>query len=313
MRQDTLLKNENGLTPVIGVVLMIVIVFLIGAVIAATLLGGEQEEKLASAPLAKLSVSEYNNTTLKIDHDGGELIEFDNSTTSVILNVAGTDYLLDASTLKSMDTGEEKLLLLRDLEGNLIPRNAGDTATFKVIDLRTKKPIFTQEITFKEGFEPEPEYQSGINGHYYLGTVFGGTPVNRTDSRIKFAELASARFYGSDIENWPYGVLNTTDSFSVVYEGLIKTEQNSNYTFYLTSDDWAQLYIDGTKIISESTSSSRHARTVNTATISLPSGYHQIRVEMKEYAGTSILHLEWASDSFSRRFVENFYHKASST
>jgi len=315
MGQDNLLKNDNGLTPVIGVLLMLVIVFLMGTVIAISLLGGEQEDKLASAPLALLSVSEYNNTTLKIGHKGGDVIEFNNSTTSVILNVEGTDYFLNSSALESLGAGNEKLLLLKDREGNLIPIKAGDFAIFKVIDLRTQKLIFTQEMTFTKSSEPAIKYQSGITGYYYRGTSFSGTAINRTDSRIKFAENAylSSSLYGSDIENWPDGILNTTNNFSVIYKGLIETEQDSNYTFYLTSDDWAQLYIDGTKIISEPTPLSRHARTINTATIDLPAGYHQIRVEMKEYAGTSILHLEWASNSFSRRFVDNFYREASST
>jgi len=153
MRPDNLLKNRDGLTPVIGVVLMLVIVFLMAVIIATSLLG-EHEGKLASAPLAILSVSEYNNTTLKIDHKGGDFIEFDNLTTSVILNVAGIDYLLDASTLESLEAGDEKLLLLKDREGNSIPINAGDLVTFKVVDLRTQKPIFTQEITFTNVSEP---------------------------------------------------------------------------------------------------------------------------------------------------------------
>ncbi len=313
MRPDNLLRNKYGLSPVIGVLLMLLIVFLMGAVIAASLLGGEQKEKLAPAPLASLSVGEYNNTTLKIDHNGGEFLEFDNSTTSVILNVAGKDYLLDASALESLGVGDEKLLPMKDRDGNSIPINAGDFATFKVIDLRTQKPVFIQEITFKEGYEPEAKYQSGLIGYYYRGVNFSGTAVKRTDLRLKFAEssYSTARLYGSDIENWPYDILNTTNNFSVDYEGLIKIEHNSNYTFYLTSDDWAQLYIDGTTVIKEPTASTRHAKTTNAATIYLPAGYHEIRVEMKENAGTSILHLEWASDSFSRRFAENFYHDAS--
>ncbi len=322
MRPDNLLKNIDGLAPVIGNVLMLLIVFLIGAALAVSLFGGENGEKLTPAPLANLRVSEYNNSTLKIDHNGGDVIEFDNSRTSVILNVAKKNYLLNASTLGSFRVGENKLLLLKDREGNSIPTKAGDVATFKVIDLGTQKPIFTQKITFTEGYEPEiknqsepaVKYQSGITGYYYQGVSFSGTPVNHTDSRLKFAEntYAAASLYGTDIENWPYGILATTDSFSVVYEGLIKIEQDSSYTFYLTSDDWAQLYIDGNTVITESSSSVRHSKTTNTGTASLPAGYHQIKVEMKEYAGTSILRLEWASGSFSRCFVENFYHEVSS-
>ncbi len=314
-RQGDLLENKNGLAPVMGAVLMLVIVFLIGAVIAISLLGGEQENKLASAPLASLKVGEYNNTTLKIDHRGGDFIEFEDSTTAVILNIAGKDYLVDASDLESLGVGDEKLLLLKDTEGNLIPRNAGDAATFKVIDLRTRKPIFTQEITFTNGYESATKYQSGITGCYYQDVFFSGTAVNRTDSRIRFAEdsYLPSSLYESDIEDWPYNILNTRDYFSVAYEGLIKIEQDSNYTFYLTSDEWAQLYIDGIPVIKEPTFSIRHSRTTTETAIPLTAGYHQIRVEMKEYAGASVLHLEWASDSFSRCFVENLYHEISST
>ncbi len=315
--RPNLLKNLDGLSPLIGIVLMLAITFLLAGVIAASLFGGEHEDNLAPAPVASLSVSEYNNTTLRIVHNGGELIFFDNSTTSIILNVEGNDYFLDSSTLGSLKVGETKMLLLKDRKGNLIPKKAGDVATLKFIDLKTQKPIFTQEIKFTygsesvtQGSEPAVEYLPGITGYYYLGNSFSGTAVNRTDSRLKFAETTynAANLYGSDINDWPNGILNTRDNFSVVYVGLIKIEQKSNYTFCLTSDDWAQLYINGTAIIKEPISPPKHSKTTNNATISLPAGYHQIRVEMKEYTGTSILHLEWSSEYFSRRYVENFYH-----
>jgi flagellin-like protein len=315
--RPNLLKNLDGLSPLVGTVLMLAITILLAGAIDATLFGGEHEDDLAPAPVASLSVSEYNNTTLKIVHNGGELINLDNSTTSVILNVEGNNYLLDLSPLGSLKVGETKMLLLKDKNGNMIPKKAGDIATLKLIDLKTQKLIFTQEIKFTygtesvtQGSEPTVEYLPGIIGYYYLGNSFNGTAVNRTDSRIKFAETTynAASLYGSDITDWPYGILSTRDNFSVVYVGLIKIEQKSNYTFYLTSDDWAQLFINSTAIIKEPTSTTRHSKTTNNVTIPLPTGYHQIRVEMKENTGTSILHLEWSSEFFSRCFVENFYH-----
>jgi flagellin-like protein len=316
--KPNLLKNLDGLSPLIGTVLVLAITFLLAGVIATSLFGGEHEDDLAPAPAASFSVAEYNNTSLKVVHSGGESINFDNSTTSVILNVDGKDgknYFLNSSSLGSLGAGETKMLPLKDREGNLIPKKAGDVATLKFIDLKTQKPIFTQEIKFIYGSESVTqesesavEYLPGIIGHYYLGKSFSGTAENRTDSRLRFAENASHldSKYGSDIVNWPKSILNTTDNFSVVYEGLIKIEQKSNYTFYLTSDDWAQLYINGSPVISESYT--KHNKTTNNATISLPAGYHPIRVEMKEYTGTSILHLNWSSESFSSDFVKNFYH-----
>jgi flagellin-like protein len=315
--KPNLLKNLDGFSPLVGAVLMLAITILLAGIITASLFGGEYEDNLAPAPVASLSVSEYNDTALKIVHSGGEVINLDNSTTSIILNVEGNNYFLDSSTLGSLKVGETKLLLLKDKKGNMIPKKAGNFATIKIIDLRTQKLIFTQEIKFTygaesvtQGSESTVEYLPGITGYYYLGNSFSGTAVNRTDSRLKFAETTynAANLYGSDITDWPYGILGTRDNFSVVYIGLIKIEQKSNYTFYLTSDDWAQLYINSTAIIKEPVSPTKHSKTTNNATISLPIGYHQVRVEMKEYTGTSILHLEWSSEFFSRRFVESFYH-----
>jgi len=309
---ENLLKNRAGLAPLIGTALMLAIVFLIVALIASAFFAGNNTDNLDPAPLASLRVYEYNTSTLKIEHRGGDPIDFSNSTTSVILDVAEKNNLLEASNLEVLKVGDTKLLPLTDIKGNLIPINAGDLATFKVIDLRTKKPVFIQNIRFMNGIDTE--YQPGIVGYYYKGLYFSGPAVKHTDSRLKFAEntYSSASLYGSDIENWPYGILNTTDYFSVVYEGVIKIEQNSSYTFYLTSDDWAQLYIDGKTVIKEPSSSARHPKTTKTGTIFLPPGYHHIRVEMREYLGTSILCLEWSSESFSKCFVDSLYHEASS-
>ncbi|WP_082099763.1 PA14 domain-containing protein [Methanosarcina sp. 2.H.T.1A.8] len=335
MMSENLLKNRAGLAPLIGTALMLAIVFLIVALIASAFFAGNNPDNLDPAPLADLRVYEYNTSTLKIEHRGGDPIDFSNSTTSVILDMAGKNNLLEASNLEVLKVGDTKLLPLKDRKGNLIPINAGDFATFKVIDLRTKKPVFIQNIRFMNGIDTEyqpgndteyqpgndteyqpgndTKYKPGIVGYYYQGTHFNGPAVKHTDSRLKFAEntYLAASIHGSDIQNWPYGILNTLDTFSVVYEGFIKIEQNSSYTFYLTSDDWAQLYIDGTTVIKEPSSSARHPITTKTGTIYLPAGYHKIRVEMREYQGTSILFLEWSSESFSKCFVDSLYHTAS--
>lgn len=353
MTPENLLKNRAGLAPLIGTALMLVIVFLIVAIIASVYFAGSHQDNLEPAPLADLRVYEYNTSTLKIEHLGGDSIDFSSSTTSVILDMAGKNNILEASNLEVLKAGDIKLLPLKDRNGNLIPINAGDLVTFKVIDLRTKKPVFIQDIRFMNGndtkykpgndtkykpgndtkykpsndtkykpgndteYKPsnDTEYRPGIVGYYYLGTHFNGSAVKHTDSRLKFAEntYLAARIHGSDIQNWPYGILNTLDNFSVVYEGFIKIEQNSSYTFYLTSDDWAQLYIDGTTVINEPSSSARHPTTTKTGTIYLPAGYHKIRVEMREYLGTSILFLEWSSESFSKCFVDSLYYEASPT
>jgi flagellin-like protein len=176
--KPNLLKDLDGLSPLIGTVLVLAITFLLAGVIATSLFGGEHEDDLTPAPVASLSVAEYNNTTLKVIHNGGDSIDFDNSTTSVILNFDGKDvknYFLDSSSLGSLGVGETKMLPLKDREGNLIPKKAGDVATLKFIDLKSQKPIFTQEIKFVYGSESATKATPTISWNNPADITYGTT------------------------------------------------------------------------------------------------------------------------------------------
>ncbi|WP_156164142.1 type IV pilin, partial [Methanosarcina sp. 2.H.T.1A.15] len=179
MMSENLLKNRAGLAPLIGTALMLAIVFLIVALIASAFFAGNNPDNLDPAPLADLRVYEYNTSTLKIEHRGGDPIDFSNSTTSVILDMAGKNNLLEASNLEVLKVGDTKLLPLKDRKGNLIPINAGDFATFKVIDLRTKKPVFIQNIRFMNGIDTE--YQPGNDTEYQPGNDTEYQPGNDTE------------------------------------------------------------------------------------------------------------------------------------
>lgn len=97
MKFKSLFTDEDAVSPVIGVILMVAITVILAAVIGAFVLGigGSQE----AAPQATLSfsyddggdgfsdgVAPYNDS-ITINHDGGETV----STTSLTYNVGGTD------------------------------------------------------------------------------------------------------------------------------------------------------------------------------------------------------------------------------
>ena len=73
-------------------------------------------------------------------------------------------------------------------------------------------------------------------------------------------------------------------NFAVQYDGLVKMTENSAYTFTLTCDDCARLYVDGRLVAECAYDEKRGAGTTVSATGTLPlaSGFHRIKVEYAE-------------------------------
>jgi flagellin-like protein len=84
-------RNEDAVSPVIGVILMVAITVILAAVIAAFVfgLGGSQQ----AAPTASIMAANNPDTTaidLKIQHKGGDMLKGGDWKLSVV-NAAGTD------------------------------------------------------------------------------------------------------------------------------------------------------------------------------------------------------------------------------
>jgi len=87
MNIKELLTEDRGVSPVIGVILMVAITVILAAVIGAFVLGlGDQAS--TSAPQAQISVDDVdadaNNVTLR--HSGGQTLELD-ETRFIVENV----------------------------------------------------------------------------------------------------------------------------------------------------------------------------------------------------------------------------------
>jgi len=101
MKLNRLLKDDDAVSPVIGVILMVAITVILAAVIATFVLGlGDQVSN--TSPQASFSF-EWNGAsgeedTLKITHDGGETIQAQN------LYVRGTEG--SAGDADNADLGE---------------------------------------------------------------------------------------------------------------------------------------------------------------------------------------------------------------
>ncbi len=137
-----------------------------------------------------------------------------------------------------------------------------------------------------------PGNGTGLLGTYYSGTALSGTPLlTRVDSTIDF--------------NWAGGSPNTavpSDSFSVRWTGQIEARSTETYTFYLSHDDGARMWVNNVQIINNWTD---HAAVEDTGEIALTMGTkYAITVEFYESSGDASCNLYWSTPTvFAKQVV----------
>ncbi|MCX6028459.1 MAG: PA14 domain-containing protein [Chloroflexi bacterium] len=119
---------------------------------------------------------------------------------------------------------------------------------------------------------------TGWWGEYFNNETLSGAPVLvRNDSAINF--------------DWGYdspGSGVNADGFSVRWTRTISFDQGT-YTFFVTHDDGARLWVDDILVLDQWNTCCR----TDTAQVSLTAGMHSIRMEMFDHSGVGIARLTW--------------------
>jgi hypothetical protein len=87
-----------------------------------------------------------------------------------------------------------------------------------------------------------------------------------------------------------FGESGLVDRVGARCTGTLMVPQTDTYTFYLTSDDGAKLYVDGLLRIDHD---GIHTESERTAAVSLTRGGHTVRVEYYDDTGPAVLRLDW--------------------
>ena len=150
-------------------------------------------------------------------------------------------------------------------------------------------------------------FANGIMVYYYDTTdwnfkLFHEDTINEIQLANYMAQSNPPHYY-SDIPSWP-GIGRDTN-FSVKCEGYVKIVDENDYTFHVTADDDAALYIDGVQVIGFGGSAPGSEKS---GMIHLTPGYHAISLISYQTTDSAVLRLMYESPIISKRFVTELYH-----
>ena len=158
--------SNKAVSPVIGVVLMVAITVILAAAIGSSVFG---QGTAQPAPQANLNIQaaginteqDPNLASIKIEHLGGDPINFDKSKVVASVN-GGNSQTVAADDLGTISIGDIKKLKLRDADSNNNPKDpivdnsgdstasvaSGDIINIKIIDKQTNQLICDKDVRF---------------------------------------------------------------------------------------------------------------------------------------------------------------------
>lgn len=163
-----LFSNNKAVSPVIGVVLMVAITVILAAAIGSSVFG---QGPAKSAPQANIDIIVVDSDTIKLEHLGGDTVILNPASTQIVFARGDQSFELDMSsfgthetggkidTYSTLDVGMTKTLNLKvddntetlvALGTDMSPAtmSAGEFATVKIVDVKTKQLIADKELRF---------------------------------------------------------------------------------------------------------------------------------------------------------------------
>ncbi|CAJ1335093.1 unnamed protein product [Effrenium voratum] len=142
--------------------------------------------------------------------------------------------------------------------------------------------------------------KGGINARYFNNRWVEGVPaISQVDTAIDF--------------NWGEGLVtaDSSDYASAQFDGYLQVPTAANYTFYITADDGAKMWLDDELILSQDTAG--QYQTLRPIELSGSRLYH-VQVMYYERTGFARMRLEWSSDQGLLREViaqDSWFHSRS--
>jgi signal transduction histidine kinase/CheY-like chemotaxis protein/ligand-binding sensor domain-containing protein len=106
--------------------------------------------------------------------------------------------------------------------------------------------------------------------------------------------------------DFPFGmntVIADRTTFAARWTGKLKISTADTYSFHLSADDAARLFIDGQPVVETARSVSDAAPAEKSASVELSAGEHELRLEMFNAAGREGCRLAWSTSAFTKEVI----------
>jgi flagellin-like protein len=156
MDSKKLFQNNDAVSPVIGVILMVAITVILAAAIGSTVFGAGPRPTAPQANIV-ITANSFADTdsagSVKVEHLGGDTVHFGSPditrVTASLNGAASVD--INATVLGNMSVGDSNTLPLVDANGDNPFAGypvTSDTVNIKIIDVRTSQLISNRDVRF---------------------------------------------------------------------------------------------------------------------------------------------------------------------
>ena len=132
---------------------------------------------------------------------------------------------------------------------------------------------------------------TGLQGQYFDNSNFTNLKLTRTDATVNF--------------NWGTGSPHSSigaNTFSVRWTGKVQPQYSETYTFYVTHNDGARLWVNNQLIVNNWTNRSSSATTSGSITLVAGQKYN-IQLDYYENTGSAVAQLAWSSPRVTRQII----------
>ena len=123
------------------------------------------------------------------------------------------------------------------------------------------------------------------------------TLIDRVPDHVR---LESSLQYSSSYQAYPGLDDRFKDDWGARFSGLIEVPETGNWTFYLTSDDGSEFWLDGQSFV---TNYGSHAMRERSQYVQLDTGKHDFKIEFFQGGGPHGLQLSWSGPNQSKAFI----------
>ncbi|MGB1365497.1 MAG: TIGR03790 family protein [Candidatus Poseidoniaceae archaeon] len=143
----------------------------------------------------------------------------------------------------------------------------------------------------------------GIFAEYFdnEGVSFNtGSMPSLIDRVPEHTRIESSLQYGAMYSAYPGLDDRFKNNWGARFSGLIDIPDSGNWTFYLTSDDGSEMWLEGTSLV---TNYGSHGMREMSGTRNITAGLHDFKIEFFQGGGPHGLHLKWEGPNQSKAMV----------